>query len=170
MPAVFWTGGLIDQARCQPANRQRPSLHRVSREFAEAKRLWQEAIGDGAARATNCVARAEQVAEAYRLRDRAWRRAPYLAEWLFIRNYEGEVASPSDLCDLLLSLRQFAGLLEDGLEQGRWSDELSRAQTAVNCALGRLEKALADDCYQLRTSAGEDKKTLARSWPFGCRW
>ncbi|MEJ1730691.1 hypothetical protein SMA90_30660, partial [Escherichia coli] len=89
--------------------------------LAEAKRLWQEAIGDGAGKGyESAVARAEQVAEAYRLRDRAWRRAPYLAEWLFIRNYEGEVASPSDLCDLLLSLRQFAGLLEDGLEQGRW--------------------------------------------------
>ena len=41
-----------------------------------------------------------------------------------MRNYEGDIASPSDLCDLLVSMRQFAGLLEDGLEQGRWSDEL----------------------------------------------
>ncbi|MDD4267831.1 MAG: VWA domain-containing protein [Pirellulales bacterium] len=159
--AVFWTGGLIDQA---DASRRIANDHLFigsPESLAEAKRLWQEAIGDGAGKGyESAVARAEQVAEAYRLRDRAWRRAPYLAEWLFIRNYEGEVASPSDLCDLLLSLRQFAGLLEDGLEQGRWSDELSRAQTAVNSALGRLEKALADDCYQLRTSAGEDKKTL----------
>lgn len=160
--AIFWTAGLIDQA---DASRRLANDHLFvgsPESLAEAKRLWQEAVGDAASSKGYqfAAARAGQVAEAYRLRDRAWRRAPYLAQWLLMRNYEGDIASPSDLCDLLVSLRQFAGLLEDGLEQGRWSEELGRAQAAVNSTLGRLEKALADDCYQLRTSAGEDRKTL----------
>lgn len=160
--AIFWTASLIDEADASRRNGNDQFFVGSPACLAEAKRFWQEAVGDSAAGKGYEFAalRGEQVAAAYRLRDRAWSESPYLAEWILSRAYEDGLADPSDLRDLLVSLRQFTGLLEEGLEQGRWSDELTSAQTTVDGALGRLEKAFADDCYQLRTSAGDDRKTL----------
>ncbi len=96
--AIFWTEGLIDQA---DASRRLANDHLFvgsPESLAEAKRLWQEAVGDGAGKGYQfAAARADQVAEAYRLRDRAWRLRPTWAQWLLMRNYEGDIASPSDL-------------------------------------------------------------------------
>ena len=75
--AIFWTERPDRPGSMPAATRQRPPLRRVSESLAEAKRLWQRPsamVGQGYQFA---AARAGQVAEAYRLRDRAWRLAPY---------------------------------------------------------------------------------------------
>jgi Mg-chelatase subunit ChlD len=104
------------------------------------------------------AATAEQIAAAYRFRDRALSELPYLTRWLLART----VAVPSGDAKLRAAIDAL-GKLVDSLgdwEKGNSPDVVVAASTALQYNLETLENAYFQECADLRT-AGEDKQTLA---------
>jgi hypothetical protein len=105
---------------------------------------------------------AEEVHGAYRLRDRSWALAPYLAKWLFHRLNSPTPAQLQELDELIVATHELGVELEASSKSGQWTAKLSAACQRVRDRLSTLETAYQQECSDLWLRAGQDKDAWRR--------
>lgn len=157
---VYWLAPLLEPTEQQRRLAEDELFVGTPAKLAAAEQIWNKLAGEnnngGAYRAA--VEQAQLLADTLRLRDQAWAETPYLAEWLCARLRSGTL-SESELRELITGTQQLGVELEEALETGRWSTQVTNTRQLVDSRLRALQQAFGKECSDLQT-AGEDRQTL----------
>ena len=128
----------------------------------EADALWKSLIGeDGQGGAYGSVLhRADEIAAAFQLRDRAWAEIPYLAQWFLARRQQAKTAD-APLHQAIDGSRALSIKLDAHLADSEWPPEAAASAAQLEGALRMLDGIFQEECAELKT-AGADKQTLKR--------
>ncbi len=126
--------------------------------LAQAAALWKGVSGpEGDYPAA--VELADRLAEAYRLRDRAWAESPHLAAWILAAR-EDPAGSSARLIELARANAALATEVERAVDAAAWTDTLGQSVVRVRDALSALRSAYDDQCRRLDATAARDSRTL----------
>lgn len=159
--ACYWIRPTVDQADGQRRLAEDQLFVGGREALAEADRRWREVVGkEGQGGAYGAaIARADEVAEAFRVRDQAWAELPYLAQWLLARLHESDDSQLDVLDEAIQSTHRLAADLEESLRRGEWTPQLAVQAAELRQKLDRLRGPFDRECSRLRT-AGQDQQTL----------
>jgi hypothetical protein len=157
----YWVEPLVDQADGDRRGAEDRLFVGSPGQLAEADRLWKTVSGDDGRGGTyqEAIRRADEVAAAMQLRDRAWAEVPYLAQWLLARLHKDD-ASDADLRGLIESTQELGAALDESPQGGAMSVKLQDLRKSVAKGRQMLETAFSEQCSHLQQFAGEDKLTL----------
>ena len=100
---------------------------------------------------------ANEVANLFALRDRAFSEAPYFAQWQLARLHRA--CAPLDLRDVVVQTQRLAALLDEAAAHGQLTPEIRELGSSLDKKLAALQKAFDEECRNLET-AGDDAETF----------
>ena len=115
----------------------------------QAESHWENAAaaeGEGG-KYREALRRAQVLAKALAVRDRAWAEGPYLAQCILGAACRRASRTRPTFARCWTARRSYAALLEDTPESDQWPAELPQATAQVEDALKKLSAAYGDECY-----------------------
>ena len=168
----YWLHQLVDAADADRRVAEDALFVGNAAVLPQAQERFAAAAGsDGSGgRYAEARARAKAVADAFALRDRAWARTPYLAQWLLARLNESDPALSDELARLTGATRQLGAELDRelaGQREGASAEAVpsaarAAAQDGVERSLAVLETAYQNECSRLSETTGTDREILRR--------
>lgn len=160
--SCYWIQSLVDRADADRRKAEDRLFVGTPGELEEAESLWTDLAGEDGkgGKYREAIARAADVADAFKARDRAWAETPHLAQWLLAR-IRSENLPQDDLHSLIANTQKLAAELEPRLVAPTSTADLAALAQKVRGSLERLRRAYDKECADLLT-AGADKLTLRR--------
>jgi len=125
-------------------------------DLQQSENLFTKSAGEYAA----AIRRADEIATAFQVRDRAYSVLPHLAQWTLARPQAGDTVD-GNLRTAIDSTGRLSGMLDEQLAAQQWPPEATALAVRLNGQLQALGDVFQRECADLKT-AGEDKLTVGR--------
>lgn len=168
----YWLHNLVDKADADRRVAEDALFVGSPADLRQAKDKFAAAIGKDQSPGKYAVAlsHAKEISDAFALRDLAWARTPYLAEWVLARLHERDPVPPDQLNTLIKATQELGRQLDAELANQR--EEASgeagplparvEAQKKVQQALDTLDRAYENECRLVERTWRTDRRILRR--------